>query len=242
MCYGYKFVRKPDGTFASFTHIETQRLVREGKIKEEPDGYHFARDTIPAILQTDDESKVIPMRWDLIPSFYLQSEKLTVAEVIKRKNSRAKNPATGKSWGFSSYNARIESVRTLPSFRRPWENSQRCIISVDAFRERPNMDDAPKEFKGREYEINLPQTMFFGGLWDSWQGKDGEILNSCTVITTSSEGIEPLRKIWHERVPILFNDHDAEIWMDPKTTPERAFKICQPILGDELEVKELPHD
>ena len=48
MGYGYKFVRNPDGTFASFAHVETQGLLREGKIKEELDGYHFARDIIPA--------------------------------------------------------------------------------------------------------------------------------------------------------------------------------------------------
>lgn len=239
MCYAYKFVRKSDGTYAAFTHTETQRLLREGKIKEDADGYHFARDTIPALIQVQSELKVVPMRWDLIPSGYLKGDKLTIPEVVKRKNSKAKNPATGKSWGFSSFNARLETVRSLPSFREPWIKGQRCVIAVDAFKERPNMDDAPKEFTGREYEVGIQETMFFAGLWDSWTSKDGDVLNSCTVITMSSEGIEPLRKIWHERVPVLLEEESCVEWLDAKTNPDIAFKMCEQVGAENLNVREI---
>ena len=125
------------------------------------DGFHYAKDDVPVLL-AGGEARL--MRWDLIPRGFLYSESLTLAEAIRKKNSRAVNPKTGKTWGFSSYNARIETVETLWTFKEAWRDRNRGAIPIEAFRERPDMDGMPEEFKGREYEIRLDQTYFLAAL------------------------------------------------------------------------------
>ena len=235
VCYAYKFIRHDDGTVDAVNLKDYNRLLREGKIVETKDGFHYAKDTIGVLLN----GQSLPMRWDLIPEGFAKGKGLTVGEAVKRKNSRAKDPETGRAVGFSSFNARIETVRSLPSFKGPWWSGKRCLVPVDAFKERPNMDEAPKEHKGREYEIALPETMYFAGIWDTWTGKDGDTLDSCTVITMSSEGLEPLRAIWHERVPVLLKEEDCQQWLDLKTTPETAFELCRQVGLEYLSISEV---
>jgi putative SOS response-associated peptidase YedK len=169
------------------------------------------------------------MRWDLIPKDFLKNGNLTLAEVIKKKNSRAKNPDTGKAWGFSSFNARVETVGGLWSFRRAWNNGLRCVVPVASFKERPNMEGAPKEFQGNEYELLLDRTYYLGGIYDLWESKAGEKLESCTVITTSSRGHSLLESIWHERIPVILTEAQVEQWLDPEVGPAQAMQMCLPL-------------
>jgi putative SOS response-associated peptidase YedK len=140
MCYAYKSAYAATGEILGRSLPDTRRLIREGKIVEVDGEFHFPKDTVPVIVAG---GAVRPMRWDLIPAGFMRGEKPDLAGAVRKKNSRAINPATGKSWGFSSYNARVETVRTLWAFKDAWQAGQRAIMPVAAFRERPNMDDAP---------------------------------------------------------------------------------------------------
>jgi putative SOS response-associated peptidase YedK len=189
-----------------------------------PDGFHYARDTVPVFLAG---GEMRPMRWDLVPRGFMSQENGTLAEALRRKNSRAINPATGRSWGFSSYNARLETVETLWAFKEAWRDRKRGVIPVEAFRERPNMEEAPAEFRGREYEISLDARYYLAALFDTWTSKRGEVLESCTVITGPSDAIPELQSIWHERVPILLRTEAARVWLDPATPPAAAFELLR---------------
>jgi putative SOS response-associated peptidase YedK len=229
MCYAYKPVYGHDGTVYKVPHREFQLMARDGRIEVKPDGYHYAKDTVGVLAYRGGEITAVPMRWDLIPKDFLKNGNLTLAEVIKKKNSRAKNPATGKAWGFSSFNARVETVGGLWSFRRPWNNGLRCVVPVASFKERPNMEGAPKEFQGNEYELLLDRTYYLGGIYDLWESKAGETLESCTVITTSSQGHSLLESIWHERIPVILTEAQVEQWLDPKVGPAQAMQLCLPL-------------
>jgi putative SOS response-associated peptidase YedK len=201
------------------------------------EGFRYAKDDVPVLLE-DGEMRL--MRWDLIPRSFLRLENVTRAEAIQKKNSRAVNPATGKTWGFSSYNARIETVETLWAFKEAWREGRRGVIPIEAFRERPNMEGAPEESKGREYEIALDQTYFLAALFDTWTAKNGESLESCTVITGPSDGIPALQGIWHERVPILLSEEARDAWLDPATTPQAALALLRAAPVPALTVTEVP--
>jgi putative SOS response-associated peptidase YedK len=219
------------------TEKDIRRMLKSGEIKSTPDGFVFAKDTVPVILG---EAEVRPMRWDLIPRAFLQRENLSVADAIRKKNSRAKNPDTGKTWGFSSYNARIETVDNLWTFKEAWQDRNRAIIPIEAFRERPNMDGAPEDAKGREYEIALDQTCFLAALYDTWKSKDGESIKSCTVITGPSDDIPALQGIYHERTPILLTEEDCTVWLDPATTPQAAMALLRAAAVPPMTVREIP--
>jgi putative SOS response-associated peptidase YedK len=201
------------------------------------EGFRFAKDDVPVLLE-DGELRL--MRWDLIPRSFLRLENVSIAEAIQKKNSRAVNPATGKSWGFSSYNARIETVETLWAFKEAWREGARGVIPIRAFRERPNMEGAPEESKGREYEISLDGTYFLAALYDTWTAKSGESLESCTVITGPSDDIPALQGIWHERVPILLSEEARDAWLDPATTPKAALALLRAAPVPALTVTEVP--
>lgn len=223
MCYAYKPVFSTvTGKIHYIDNKTLRQLENEGRIKSSPDGYVYAKATVAAIILEDDEYKTIPMRWDLVPrDFMSEHPEFDLATVIKKKNSRAKNPDTQKPWGFDSFNARRETLNSRPAFRQPWREGQRCAMPALAFQERANMDGAPAEFKNRSWEIELDGIYYMGGIYDVWERKE-ERLESCTIITMDSEGHEKLRSIWHERHPLILREDQLEEWLNPETTLERA--------------------
>jgi putative SOS response-associated peptidase YedK len=93
------------------------------------------------------EGKRIPqqMRWGLVPWW---------AKDIKV--------------GFSSINARAETVDTAPAFRDAWKKGQRCLVITDG------VDELKKPQK-QPYAIGMADEshMVMAGLWDEWTDKDG---------------------------------------------------------------------
>jgi putative SOS response-associated peptidase YedK len=253
MCYGfYPVLENHDHT------VWVQRdffydLFRQGKIAPRGDGFSYAKDPLPVLLSpgtlTLSSSPIVPaltqspsvsvLRWDLVPRTYRQEHDIPLSEMLVFKNSRKIFPGTTRALGFSSYNARMETVAELPSFRKPWQEGLRFITPVAKYRERPNMDSAPHEFRNREYNILLEEGYYLAGLWDEWKNHRSESLLSGTVLTLSSEGNEKIRSIWHERAPVLLHASKIEEWLDPKTTPESARKLCQLIASDHIHVEEV---
>lgn len=223
MCYAYK---PPEAD-------ERAGTFRKGAGGDE---FRFARDTVPVVTAG---GAVRPMRWDLVPAGFLGRERPGLAEALRKKNSRAKNPATGRAWGFSSYNARVETVDVLWAFRDAWRAGRRGAMPVAAFRERPNMDEAPAAFRGREYEVGLAEPRFLAALHDVWIARDGERLESCTVITAPSDDVPEIRAIWHERVPVLLTDDECAEWLDPATSPARARAILRDARPPALAVRDI---
>jgi|GEM_PF-1939937 len=226
MCYAVKIAALPG-----------IRIPADALPAETAGGFYYAKDTVPVFLPG---REMRLMRWDLIPRGFLRNDPCSLAEAIRKKNSRSINPETGKSWGFSSYNARIETVESLWTFKEAWRERNRGVIPVDAFRERPNMDGAPAEARGREYEISLEKRYYLAALYDTWKAKDGETLESCTVITGSSDHIPELQAIWHERVPILMDVEAARVWLDPSTHSRAAMELLRGAPVPALSVREVP--
>jgi putative SOS response-associated peptidase YedK len=166
----------------------------------------------------------------------LKDQPLALAEVLKRKKSRKKDPVTGKTQGFSSFNARFETVDQLPSFRNPWFEGRRCVIPIDAFKERPNLEDAPPEKRNVEVTVSLSEPAYLGALWDEWRGKSGESLRSFALITIDSSKSDFFRAIWHERMPVLLTENEAMQWLDPDTPLERIKTLCAPYPDDQFAI------
>lgn len=239
MCYAYKPVRSASGVIYKVPLKEFRRLEQEGLILPSIDGYYYPKATVGAIILEDDEYKVVPMRWDLIPrDFMKEHPEFDLATVLKKKNSRAKNPDTQKAWGFDTFNARRETLASRPAFRQPWKEGLRCAMPTTAFQERANMEGAPTEFKNRSWEIELDGTYFMGGIYDVWE-RNGKRLESCTVITMDSEGHEKIRSIWHERHPLILKEDQLDEWLDPSTTPDRAQQMIMQFDPARMNIREI---
>jgi putative SOS response-associated peptidase YedK len=62
------------------------------------------------------------------------------------------------------------------------------------------------------FEVNDGELFAFAGLWDEWRNAQGELVESCTILTTMSNSL--LAGI-HDRMPVILRPDDYELWLDP---------------------------
>jgi putative SOS response-associated peptidase YedK len=155
--------------------------------------------TIPVIVRHKGGNECRLMHWGLIPHW-----------------------AADPSIGNRMINARAETLTELASFRL-LVNRYRCIIAADGFYE-----------WRKEGNRKVPMWVYlksreaFGlaGLWDAWSKPDGKRVESFTIITT--EPNELLRPI-HNRMPVILQPEDEELWLDASRTPfAKANSLLKP--------------
>ena len=56
--------------------------------------------------------------------------------------------------------------------------------------------------------------MAFAGLWETWKSPEGEVVQSCTIITTEAN---PFIQTLHTRMPVILSDETQALWLDPLT-------------------------
>jgi len=122
-------------------------------------------------------------------------------------------PEWSKTEDIKKYtlNARIETINEKPSFK----NAKRCVIFADGFYEWKWLD--PKGRKKQKYLIEYPDSKLFGfaGLYDQWVNKEtGEILESCSIVTTAAEGI--MKEVHNSklRMPVTLNIDSLSSWLN----------------------------
>jgi putative SOS response-associated peptidase YedK len=132
--------------------------------------------------------ELVLVRWGLIPPF-----------------------AADRSVGNKLINARAESVATKPSFRRAFR-AKRCLVPADGFYEWRRFGSGPKQ----PYLVRLRSGMpfAFAGLWEEWRSPEGEMVESCAIITT--EPNELVRQL-HDRMPVMLAPEAFERWLAPDT-------------------------
>jgi putative SOS response-associated peptidase YedK len=125
-------------------------------------------------------------------------------------------------------NARSETVATKPSYRHAFKK-RRCLVVADGFYEWKKVNG-----KKQPYYIRLKsdQPFGFGGLWERW-GRDGDEIQSCTIITTRpNELMEPI----HNRMPAIVQPDDCEEWLRPDCEDgDRLQEILRPYPAEALE-------
>src|SRR5439155_23257762 len=52
------------------------------------------------------------------------------------------------------------------------------------------------------------------GLWDQWRSPDGEIIESCTILTI---GPNALVADLHDRMPVIVTRDKYDVWLDPES-------------------------
>lgn len=120
-------------------------------------------------------------------------------------------------WGLENHydgrpliNARGETVDKKRTFSRMFERG-RCIIPATAFFEwRKNFDGSKTKML-----ISVKGIELFGmaGLYQIGKNEKGNILNRCTIITTSANSA--MADI-HHRMPVILPSDASEAWLDNK--------------------------
>jgi putative SOS response-associated peptidase YedK len=130
-------------------------------------------------------------------------------------------------------NARSETLEQRNAFRQPLLR-KRCLILADGFYEwtRKGNKKTPMRIK-----LRSGNPFGFAGLWDAWKSTDGEIVQSCTIITTeANELIAPI----HNRMPAIINEEFEETWLDINNQDIKNLKrLLYPYESTDMEVYEI---
>ncbi len=180
------------GRFSNAAKKEQIRKEFQAKVGEAfPDKarYNIApAQMIDVVLETEKERIISQLKWGLVPSW-------------------SKDASTSKGL----INARAETLTEKPSFREAFK-SRRCIIPTTGFYEWQR-----KGANGKQpfyFYLNDKEVFGFAGLWEEWLDKQtGEILETCTIITTEANAI--LKPV-HARMPVILKSESYDEWLDAK--------------------------
>jgi len=116
-------------------------------------------------------------------------------------------PVINPAIGHKMINARTETVDDKPRCKHRLQR-KRCLIVADGFYDRKKEGRTK-----RPYRITLKNKELFGfaGPWDTWKSPDGDIVNSCTIITTTHN--ELMAGI-HDRMPVILSRDAERAWLD----------------------------
>ena len=131
------------------------------------------------------ERELVNVRWGLVPRW-------------------AKDPNIGNRM----INARSETLAEKPSFRTALKR-HRCLLPTDGFYEWKQTPSGAKQ----PIHIGMKdQSPFaFAGLFERWLSPAGEVLDTCTIITTQANALlSPL----HDRMPVIVPPVAFDRWLD----------------------------
>jgi putative SOS response-associated peptidase YedK len=136
----------------------------------------------------------------------------------------AKDPSIGSRM----INARSETVTSKPAFKGAFKH-RRCLIPLSGFFEWQRVHG-----RKQPYLIALEpgRRCALAGLWESWQGPNGEEIESCTILTVdANEALRP----FHDRMPVILDAKDFDLWLDPQSQDlKRLEALLKPCPADWL--------
>lgn len=198
--------------------IPSERLVKTFGLAEHPTihpRYNIApTQQVPIIRQyADGQNRLDYLHWGLIPAW-----------------------AKYRAIGSRLINARSETVTEKPAFRQAVQ-CRRCLVLVSGYYE------WRQERKGRQplyVHLKHDNLMVLAGLWDSWKSSEGEVVDSCTILTTTSNRLtESRRSSWmfiearEHRMPVILHPDGHQVWLDRDITdPARLERLYYPYPAD----------
>ncbi|HYL60889.1 MAG TPA: SOS response-associated peptidase [Candidatus Acidoferrales bacterium] len=157
--------------------------------------YNVAPTQMHFVMRIKFENRqVVPARWGLV-------------------NSWAKDASMAARF----INARSESVETRAAFREAFEK-RRCVVPADGFFEWIGPKTARRPIWFHREDGGL---LLFAGLYEAWQKLPGEWEKTFTILTTAAN---PVMAPYHDRMPVIIADRDADDWMDPRAPNAIALK------------------
>jgi putative SOS response-associated peptidase YedK len=186
------------GRFALYTDpLALAKRFQTHNVPELKASYNVAPShTIPIVRQENNKRHFAFVRWGLIPSW------------AKEINT-----------GYSTINARAETVAEKPSFRSAFKHRRGLVVCDGYFEWQEQANSKVKQ----PWYITLKdqQPMALAGLWEYWQGRDGSEIESCTIIVTS--GNELMQNI-HDRMPVILPIEHWESWLATDNTDNNSLQ------------------
>jgi putative SOS response-associated peptidase YedK len=163
------------------------------------------------IFGLTEEPRIVP-HYNVAPS-----QPLAVVRVVRGATGRTLESlrwglvpfwADDPKMGHKLALARVETVATTPAFRDA-VRKHRCLVVVDGFYEWKRDGKS----KSQPFFFRRPDGAPFAlaGVWDRWVSKDGEVIESCAILTQPAR--PPVEAV-HARMPLVLPREAWDRWLD----------------------------
>ena len=187
-----------------------QRFEFDGSDFSYDPGYNIAPTESVVTVRNVESREAALMRWGLVPFW-------------------AKDPKIGARM----INARAETVAEKPAFRNALKK-RRCLVLADGYYE---WQKTPVGKRPYRIILKSGEPFAMAGLWETWKDPQGNVVPSCTIITTSANDfLSPI----HDRMPVILPRESEELWLDPDTKDPGALKgIFTPYSNEGMDAYEI---
>ena len=186
-----------------FTSSQRRETIGERFQVTVPQGYQERFNLAPTqkaliVREPEGERQAVMARWGLLPH-WAKDERIS----------------------YKLINARAETLLEKPAFR-PLVGKYRCLVVADGFYEWTVGPDGKKQ--PIHFRLEDGSAFGFAGLWTCKTDDEGELIESCTIITTSpNELVAPV----HDRMPVILPVELETEWLDSEITKEHALSLLQ---------------
>ena len=150
-----------------------QRFEFDGSDFSYDPGYNIAPTESVLTVRNVEGRAVAFMKWGLIP-FWAKDSKI----------------------GSRMINARAETVAEKPAFRNALKK-RRCLVLADGYYEWQKTPVGKRPFR---IVMRSGESFAFAGIWETWKDIQGNVVPSCTIITTAANDfLAPI----HNRMPVI---------------------------------------
>ena len=187
-----------------------QRFEFDGSDFSYDPGYNIAPTESVLTVRNLDGRAAAFMRWGLIPFW-------------------AKDPKIGARM----INARAETVAEKPAFRNALKR-RRCLVLADGYYEWQKTPVGKRPFR---IVMRSGEPFAFAGLWETWKDPEGNVIPSCTIITTAANDfLAPI----HNRMPIILPREKEELWLDTGFDDQATLtSVLIPHPGEDMDAYEV---
>jgi putative SOS response-associated peptidase YedK len=158
-------------------------------------------------------------RYNVAPTqmHYIVRIKYENREVVPARWGFVNAGSKDASMASKNINVRSETADKRRGFREAFIE-RRCVVPADGFFEwtGPKSGRQPTWFHREDNQLLL-----FAGLYEAWQPNPQQSETTFTILTTAANA---LTGQYHDRMPVILADRDADDWMDPRAPDPVALK------------------
>jgi putative SOS response-associated peptidase YedK len=184
-----------------------------------------------------DEDPTWTPRWNIAPTQFVP--------IIRQKSTTTRRSFDLVRWGLipswakdasiatKTINAMSETAADKPAFRDALR-LRRCLIPADSFYEWQSIGPEQKQ----PFSIGMADdsVFAFAGLWDSWVRAKGDVIETCTILTTTPNA---LVVDVHRRMPAILKRDYYQTWLNPNIkNPSQVSGLLEPF--DAASMKKYP--
>ena len=190
-----------------------------------------AKPTTLATLFDLDEIPEIAPRYNIAPTQPVAA--VRIAPHVQKREFTYLTWGLIPSWakdirmGSRMINARSETVAEKPAYRAAFKR-RRCLIPADGFYEWQKVEGRKQPYY---IAMNNRGPFAIAGLWERWEGGDGSVIESCTLLTTTPNAlVKPL----HNRMPVILHPEDYAEWLYPGGDSGLLLHLLRPYPANEM--------